>query len=109
MLVALLGYIAFFAFSQGAVVWVFISEIFPNAVRARGQALGSFANWTTCALVSFLFPAVAHLHASWAFGFFAAMMVVQFVFAWKWMPETKGRSLEDIKSSPQTAPIGAGK
>src|ERR1017187_1343785 len=52
----LLFYIAFFAFSQGAVIWVFISEIFPNQVRAKGQTLGSFTHWVMAALIAFSFP-----------------------------------------------------
>jgi len=94
---ALVGYIAFFAFSQGAVIWVFISEIFPNTVRAEGQALGSFTHWLMAAAVSWTFPVVAELSVAGAFGFFATMMVLQFFFAWKVMPETKGAALEDIE------------
>jgi hypothetical protein len=60
---SLIGYIAFFAFSQGSVIWVFISEIFPNRVRARGQALGSFTHWFWCAVVSWAFPMVAERSA----------------------------------------------
>ncbi len=97
VLAGLIGFIAFFAFSQGAVIWVFISEIFPNTVRAKGQALGSFTHWFTAALVSWTFPMVAEISGAWAFGFFGLMMVLQFVFAWKIMPETKGGSLEDIE------------
>jgi MFS transporter, SP family, xylose:H+ symportor len=96
VLAALLGYIAFFAFSQGAVIWVFISEVFPNAVRAKGQALGSFTHWFMAAAVSWTFP----MAAGWpglAFGFFAAMMVLQFVFAGWIMPETRGGELEDVE------------
>jgi MFS transporter, SP family, xylose:H+ symportor len=96
VLAELLGCIAFFAMSQGAVMFVFFSEIFPNVVRAKGQALGSFVHWTMDAAVSWSFPVVANWSVSGAFGFFAAMMVLQFFFAWKIMPETKGRSLEDI-------------
>lgn len=92
----LVGFIAFFALSQGAVVWVYISEIFPTPVRARGQGLGSATHWLTNALVSALFPLVAaHLRAA-PFGFFAAMMVVQFFAVWRYFPETKGVTLEEI-------------
>jgi sugar porter (SP) family MFS transporter len=97
VLTGLIGFIAFFAFSQGAVIWVFISEIFPNAVRAKGQALGSFTHWTTAAVVSWTFPVVAEISGAWAFGFFGLMMVLQFFFALKIMPETKGGKLEDIE------------
>lgn len=97
VLAALLGYIAFFAFSQGAVIWVFISEVFPTAVRAKGQALGSFTHWFMAAAVSWTFP----MATGWpgiAFGFFALMMVLQFVFATWVMPETRGGELEDVEA-----------
>jgi SP family xylose:H+ symportor-like MFS transporter len=96
VLAALLGYIACFAFSQGAVIWVFLSEIFPNGVRAQGQALGTFTHWFMAAAVSWGFPVVAEGSAARAFAFFAAMMALQLVFAWKVMPETKGSTLEEI-------------
>lgn len=97
VLTGLIGFIAFFAFSSGAVIWVFIAEIFPNPVRAKGQALGSFTHWTTAALVTWSFPVVAEISGAWAFGFFGVMMVLQFIFALKIMPETKGGKLEDIE------------
>lgn len=93
----LIGYIAFFAFSQGAVIWVYISEIFPNRVRARGQALGSFTHWAWCAAVSWSFPVIADMSKAGPFVFFAVMMVLQFVLVWKFLPETKGVSLEEIQ------------
>ncbi|MBQ6158507.1 MAG: MFS transporter [Thermoguttaceae bacterium] len=97
---AILGFIAFFGISQGAVIWVFISEIFPNAVRAKGQALGSFTHWTMCTLISWAFPVVASLSpssGSYAFGFFGCMTMLQFFFAWKLMPETKGGTIETLE------------
>jgi sugar porter (SP) family MFS transporter len=94
----LFAFIAFFAFSQGAVIWVFISEIFPNEVRASGQALGSFTHWLLAALIAFTFPYVAkNLGGDVTFLFFTLMMVLQLVFVWKFMPETKGTSLEQIE------------
>ena len=90
-------YIAFFAFSQGAVIWVYISEIFPNRVRARGQALGSFTHWFWAAVVSWSFPVVAEASGASAFAFFAAMMVLQFVLLLRFLPETKVVSLEHIQ------------
>ncbi|MCX2474650.1 sugar porter family MFS transporter [Pedobacter sp. MC2016-05] len=90
-------FIAFFAFSQGAVIWVFISEIFPNKVRAKGQTLGSSTHWVMAALIAFCFPYLAEsLGGSTIFFFFCAMMVLQLIFVWRMMPETKGRSLEQI-------------
>ncbi len=94
---SLMGYIAFFAFSQGSVIWVFLSEIFPNRVRARGQAFGSFVHWVWCAIVSWTFPIVAESSGGHAFSFFASMMVLQLLIVWRFMPETKGVSLEQIQ------------
>jgi sugar porter (SP) family MFS transporter len=92
-------FIAFFAFSQGAVIWVFISEIFPNQVRAKGQTLGSSTHWVMAALIAFSFPYLAeNLGGATVFFFFAGMMVLQLIFVWKWMPETKGRSLEQLET-----------
>ena len=91
----LFGYIAFFAFSQGAVIWVFIAEIFPTAVRAQGQALGSSTHWVMATLIAFTFPwFTEHLGGGPTFAFFCAMMVLQLAFVLRFMPETKGRSLE---------------
>jgi SP family arabinose:H+ symporter-like MFS transporter len=93
----LFAYIAFFAFSQGAVLWVFISEIFPNEVRANGQALGSFTHWLMASFITFTFPYFAETFGGGiVFAFFASMMVLQLLFAWKLMPETKGKSLENM-------------
>ncbi|MCA0366254.1 MAG: sugar porter family MFS transporter [Bacteroidetes bacterium] len=91
-------YIAFFAFSQGAVIWVFISEIFPNEVRANGQALGSFTHWLMASIITFTFPYIAETFGGGlVFSFFAFMMVLQLVFALKIMPETKGKTLENME------------
>jgi sugar porter (SP) family MFS transporter len=93
-------FIAFFAFSQGAVIWVFISEIFQNQVRAKGQTLGSSTHWVMAAIIAFCFPYLAEsLGGAVTFSFFSIMMVCQLVFVWKFMPETKGRSLEQIESN----------
>ncbi|MBQ0033052.1 MAG: MFS transporter, partial [bacterium] len=93
----ILGFIAFFAVSSGAVIWVYISEVFPNVVRAKGQALGCFTHWFMCTIISWAFPVVAERAGTWAFGFFAAMMAVQLVWAIFFMPETKGGTIEDIE------------
>lgn len=95
--VYLMIYIAFFAFSQGAVIWVFISEIFPNEVRAKGQTLGSLTHWVMAAVITFFFPMLSE----WAGGgttflVFALCMVLQLLFVIRLMPETKGKSLEQI-------------
>ncbi len=98
VMVYLMGFIAFFAFSQGAVLWVVISEIFPNKVRSQGQALGSFTHWIFAAALIWGFPVLNNtVGGGISFGFFAAMMVLHFFFAWKILPETKGKSLEEIQ------------
>jgi sugar porter (SP) family MFS transporter len=96
----LVGFIAFFAFSQGAVIWVFISEIFPNKVRSQGQTLGSSTHWVMAAAISFAFPVIAETYEQggfFSFLFFALMMLLHGFFAWKVLPETKGKSLEGIQ------------
>ncbi len=98
IIIYLLVYIAFFAFSQGAVIWVFISEIFPNHIRAKGQTLGSFTHWLMAAIIAFTFPILAEkLGGGATFFFFSIMMVLQLLFVWRIMPETKGKSLEQIE------------
>jgi sugar porter (SP) family MFS transporter len=93
----LVGNIGFFSLSQGAVIWVYLSEVFPNLVRAKGQSLGSFTHWILNALVSMVFPLVAAKSTALPFAFFSAMMVLQF-FVVLWLyPETKGVTLEKIE------------
>ncbi|GJG87288.1 MFS transporter [Gemmatimonadetes bacterium T265] len=98
VLAGLVGFIASHAIGQGAVIWVFISEIFPNAVREKGGALGSFTHWVMAALVTRFFPVVAQSSGTMVFAFFALMMFLQFFFAWRVMPETKGFSLEALQT-----------
>lgn len=93
----LILYIAFFAFSQGAVIWVYISEVFPNRVRAKGQSLGSFTHWICAALISLGFPTLAKWSRPLPFVFFAAITLVQFFVVWSIYPETKGISLEELQ------------
>ncbi|MGA7575393.1 MAG: sugar porter family MFS transporter [Terriglobales bacterium] len=93
----LVGYIAFFAFSQGAVIWVYISEVFPNQVRAKGQSLGSFSHWFMNALISGIFPLMAASSGAYPFVFFSLMMVTQFFVVLFIYPETKGFSLEEMQ------------
>jgi len=97
VLASLLVFIASHAFGQGAVIWVFISEVFPNRVRARGQALGSFTHWFMCGLIAWTFPVIAARSGGHAFAFYAAMMVLQLLWVLLVMPETKGVSLEEIQ------------
>jgi len=97
VLCSLIVFIASHAFGQGAVIWVFISEIFPNKVRARGQALGSFTHWFMAAAISWTFPMIAAKSGGHAFAFYALCMVGQLIWVLKIMPETKGISLEKIQ------------
>jgi MFS family permease len=90
-------FIVFFALGQGVVIWVFISEIFPQRFRAQGQSFGSFTHWTFCAVLTFVFPAMA---ATWAaaaiFAFFGTCLVAHLLWAIFICPETKGKALEEI-------------
>ncbi len=91
-------FIASHAIGQGAVIWVFISEIFPNKVRSWGNSFGSSIHWVFAALIAGNFPFFAgKFGQAPIFGFFALMMVLQLLFVWKLMPETKGISLEDME------------
>jgi MFS transporter, SP family, arabinose:H+ symporter len=93
----LLGYIGCFAISQGAVIWVYISEVFPTRVRAKGQSLGSSAHWVMNALISGIFPLMATSSGAYPFVFFAAMMVLQFFLVLYLYPETKQVTLEQLQ------------
>jgi SP family arabinose:H+ symporter-like MFS transporter len=94
----LIGFIASFAFSQGAVIWVYLAEVFPNAVRAKGQSLGSFSHWFMNALISGIFPLMAASSGAYPFVFFSAMMVLQFLVVLFVYPETKGFTLEEMQA-----------
>jgi len=91
------GFIVFFAFSQGAVIWVYLSEVFPNLVRAQGQSLGSFTHWIMNAMISAIYPVVAASSGATPFAFFAVMMVVQFFVVLFLYPETSGVTLERME------------
>lgn len=92
------GFIAAHAIGQGAVIWVFISEIFPNRHRAEGQTLGSFTHWVFAALLTTFFPKmVSAFPPGYVFSFFAGMMVLQLVWVKTMVPETKGVPLEQIQ------------
>jgi sugar porter (SP) family MFS transporter len=111
LLILLIIYIVFFAFSTGAVIWVLISEVFPNSVRGQGQSLGSFTHWFFAAVITFLFPVIAgeyEFGSGHAFAFFSIMMLIQALVVWKYFPETKGKTLEqlgDELSSAQHSPV----
>jgi sugar porter (SP) family MFS transporter len=91
-------FIAAHAVGQGAVIWVFISEIFPNHVRSYGNSLGSGTHWVFAALIAATFPYVTStLGGGFTFALFAFIMVFQLIFVWKMMPETKNKSLEELE------------
>lgn len=92
------AFIAAHAIGQGAVIWVFISEIFPNAVRASGMAWGSLTHWVFAAIIANIFPIFADKFGGGPiFAFFSFMMIFQLIYVWRMMPETKGVSLEDLQ------------
>lgn len=100
VLICIIVFIAAHAIGQGTVIWVFISEIFPNEKRAAGQSLGSFTHWFFAALLTFLFPiAIRNIQAGYIFAFFAFMMLVQLIWVKTYVPETKGKTLEEINLS----------
>jgi sugar porter (SP) family MFS transporter len=94
----LITYIAFFALSQGAVIWVYIGEVFPNAVRSKGQGVGNASHWIMNTVIALEFPVLAMRMGRGApFVFFAAMTVVQFIVVLFTYPETKGQTLEALQ------------
>ncbi|HTC46657.1 MAG TPA: sugar porter family MFS transporter [Candidatus Aquilonibacter sp.] len=96
--VCIFAFIAAHSVGQGAVIWVFISEIFPNRQRAEGQALGSFTHWIFAALLTTFFPRmVVAFPPGYVFAFFAGMMVLQLIWVKTMVPETKGVPLEEIQ------------
>ena len=107
LVVLLVAYIAFFAASQGVVIWVLLSEMFPNVIRSRGASIGSFANWVVSALLNFLFPiaigffgttqAAQQMGMSYAFIFLAVVTFIGFIYLKKHIIETKGKTLEQIE------------
>src|SRR5438270_5122854 len=93
----LVAYIAFFAISQGAVIWVYISEVVPNPVRAKGQPPGSFSDWFINPAIAYTFPQLAKSSGAYPFMFFSAMMALQFFVVLLWYPETKRVTLEQMQ------------
>jgi MFS transporter, SP family, arabinose:H+ symporter len=94
----LVAYIGFFSVSQGAVIWVYIGEVFPTSVRSKGQGLGSASHWIMNAIIAMEFPIIVHsMSTSAPFVFFSVMTVVQFVVVLFVYPETKGQTLEALQ------------
>jgi MFS family permease len=97
LLSSLIVFIAAHAFGQGAVIWVFLSEIFPNKVRARGMALGSTVHWIMAAAISWTFPLIAARSGGHTFSIYALCMAGQLIWVLTVMPETKGVPLEAME------------
>jgi MFS transporter, SP family, xylose:H+ symportor len=97
VIAAMMGVVGSHAYSQGAVIWVVINELLPNAVRASGASVACFLMWLLCALIGWIFPIIAHASGALTFGFFALMMVAQFILVARFLPETKGVSLEELQ------------
>jgi len=97
VLISVFLFIASHAFGQGSVIWVYLSEIFPNRVRGRGQSLGTATHWIAAAVISWTFPLIAEVSGGYTFAFYAVCMVLQLLWVIFKMVETKGISLEDIQ------------
>jgi len=108
-LVFMIAFVACFAFSQGAVVWVLFAEMFPNNIRSRGVAIGSFSHWVFYALLLFFFPVIQKSFANnrgigYVFAVFAIFTFVSFFFFKKYIVETKGKSLEELEKETLKIP-----
>jgi hypothetical protein len=98
LLALLIGYIAFFAFSQGAVIWVILSEMFPTSVRSQGTAIGSFSHWIFNFGIALLFPVLSvKLGVGTVFVFFTVATILSLLFYRFALIETKGKTLEEIE------------
>ncbi len=100
----LIVFIAFFAFSQGAVIWVYLAEIFPTAVRSRGQALGSATHWAMAAVISQVYPMLSGYSQALPFALCAGFMVLQFFVVLALFPETRGVKLESMELALEARP-----
>ena len=98
----LIAYNAFFAFSQGTVVWVYLSELFPPGLRGAGQGFGSAIHWIANAVLISVFPSVQHASSVRVFYLFALMMVLQIVVIWVWYPETRGTALGSFATAEES-------
>ena len=97
-LIMLIGFIAFFASSQGAVIWVLLAEMFPNSIRGRGTSIGSFSHWFFNAVIAFLFPiTVKAFGVGYVFAFYAVTTLISYFFFKKYLHETKEKSLEELE------------
>jgi SP family sugar:H+ symporter-like MFS transporter len=94
--VALCGFVAFFAATWGPIVWVLLSEMFPNSIRAAAMSITVMANWIANFIVSELFPELVGISLGLAYGLFTLFAVLSFFFVWKWVTETRGTELEEM-------------
>lgn len=100
LLVFILIFGAFFSASYGPVTWIVMAEIFPTRVRGRAMSISTVAIWAACYIVSQTFPMLLEtIGAAFTFWFFMTMVLISFLFVWKILPETKGKTLEDIEKS----------
>jgi SP family arabinose:H+ symporter-like MFS transporter len=98
ILTCVIGYTGFFAFAMGPLPWVVISEIFPNKIRGRAASMATSTLWTSTLIVTFTFLSLVHaLGVSGTFAIYAILCVVSFLFIWKLVPETRGKTLEQIQ------------
>jgi MFS family permease len=99
LLACVVGFTASFASTMGVVVWVFLSEMFPNSIRSRGTAISSFAVWVANCATAFLFPIVmGNIGTAPVFGFYCLATLISFFFYWRYLVETKGKSLEELEA-----------
>ncbi len=98
VLIYLIGFVAFFASSQGVVIWVILAEMFPNNIRARASAIGSFSHWFFNAVTAFLFPiAIGAFGIGYIFIFYTIATIFSLIFFIKFLVETKGKTLEELE------------
>ncbi len=96
-LVFIIVYTASFMMSWGPITWVLISEIFPNKIRGKAVAIAVAAQWAANYLISSTYPAMMEFSGAFTYGFYGVMSVLSLIFVWKMVPETKGRTLEDME------------
>jgi sugar porter (SP) family MFS transporter len=99
VLICILGFIASFAFSQGTVIWIVLTEIYPNRIRAKAQSIATLTHWVWAFVITLAFPSLIEWIGGATFAIFGAAMVLQLIFVIGWLPETKGKSLEELESS----------
>ena len=98
ILTCIMGFTGFYDFAMGPISWIVISEIFPNKIRGRAASIATSTLWTSTLVVTFTFLSLVHaLGISGTFAIYAALCVVSFVFIWKMVPETRGKTLEQIQ------------